>query len=266
MACLFCKEGLSFKTVEHIIPESMGNDDLILRGQICDKCQNYLSQNEQYILSKTPMGYWRVILGIKTKKGRLPKADFTKPEDARGAISDCHPAHDNFTIEALPDYTIEIMPSKDIEIHFDNTGGATFKYVFTPMVLYEMGRFLGKIGLALICLKDAQRAYSGQFDDIRQYVRRGSINDHWPIFHATHGEIKDLFEYVIEGNSVKEDIVCYSYRLLTVEKYTLFNLIVGSDSWVICLNDRFPTPVIISGFPRQELILLWNPNPKNSKG
>lgn len=262
MTCLFCKDGDSFNTVEHIVPESMGNDDLLLAGQVCDKCQNYLSQNERYILSETPIGFWRVFLGIKTKKRRLPAADFTKSEDKRGAIPDYHPAHDNFTLEAQSDFSVELKPEKDISNYFDSTGKGQIKYVFTPKVLYEIGRFLGKIGLELICLHNELVAHSTEFDNIRRYVRRGSTNDHWPIFHTTQGAIKDLFNYMEDGDTIKEDVVCYSYRLLEVAPYVIFNFVVGTDSWVICLNDRYPTPAILSAFSGQKLELMWYTNGK----
>ena len=43
MRCLFCKQdSSSTKSVEHIIPESIGNKTLILPlGYVCDKCNNY---------------------------------------------------------------------------------------------------------------------------------------------------------------------------------------------------------------------------------
>ena len=45
MRCLFCKQDSSnTKSVEHIIPESLGNKTLILpRGYVCDKCNNYFA-------------------------------------------------------------------------------------------------------------------------------------------------------------------------------------------------------------------------------
>jgi hypothetical protein len=46
MNCIFCKEvsDTSF-SVEHIIPESLGNKSHILEnGIVCDKCNNYFAR------------------------------------------------------------------------------------------------------------------------------------------------------------------------------------------------------------------------------
>ena len=59
--CLFCGNDGPFTTVEHIIPESLGNDDLVLEGEVCDSCQRYFGKEvEKYVLSHTPLAFWRV--------------------------------------------------------------------------------------------------------------------------------------------------------------------------------------------------------------
>ena len=40
MKCIFCSEKGPYNTVEHIIPESLGNDDTLLANCVCDKCQD----------------------------------------------------------------------------------------------------------------------------------------------------------------------------------------------------------------------------------
>ena len=49
--CLYCKAEESFTTVEHVIPESLGNDDLLLKGDVCDVCQAYFGKEvKRYVL------------------------------------------------------------------------------------------------------------------------------------------------------------------------------------------------------------------------
>jgi len=92
MKCIFCKESESFNTVEHIIPESLGNDDLLIHGHVCDVCQNYFGKEiENFVLNKTPFAFWRIIYGIKSKKGRYPIIDLTLPERQKGRIQNTHP-------------------------------------------------------------------------------------------------------------------------------------------------------------------------------
>lgn len=46
MDCIFCRKGKSFKSVEHVIPESLGNVDPVLpKGVVCDACKNYIGEN-----------------------------------------------------------------------------------------------------------------------------------------------------------------------------------------------------------------------------
>lgn len=46
MLCFFCKEdATNSKSIEHIVPESLGNKKYILeKGIICDKCNNYFAR------------------------------------------------------------------------------------------------------------------------------------------------------------------------------------------------------------------------------
>ncbi len=92
---------------------------------------------------------------------------------------------------------------------------------------------------------------------MRRYVRQGSLKELWPIFHATKGRMEALVDYEAEGSVIKEDVFCYSYNLKQVDQYVVFNLVVGIDSWFICLNDMFATPVIREGFPDQAIKLIW---------
>ncbi|WP_046243236.1 HNH endonuclease [Hymenobacter terrenus] len=254
MLCLFCNLSNQFNTIEHIIPESLGNNDLILRKEVCDSCQKHFSHVENYVLSKTPIGFWRTILGIKSKHHKLPKIDFAKPTKNKGRFPDSHAANDNISFESQEDFSTAIFIPDDKTIS-DYKG--RFKYVLTPRVLNELGRFLGKIGVELICLHDAQMARSGLFDEIRKYARYGSLKEIWPIFHFSRGSIEDLISYDASGNEVKEKVNCYSYSINQISSYTILRLTVGTDNWCICLNDMFPTPEIRNLFLPHNLNLIW---------
>jgi len=64
----------SSKSVEHIIPESLGNKDIILNpGIVCDKCNNYLSREvEKPFLGHPSVRLLRSEKGLISKKGRHP--------------------------------------------------------------------------------------------------------------------------------------------------------------------------------------------------
>jgi hypothetical protein len=74
MRCLFCKEdSSSAKSIEHIIPESLGNKTLTLpRGYVCDKCNNYLAREvEKPFLEREDMRLLRFQEEIPSKKNKF---------------------------------------------------------------------------------------------------------------------------------------------------------------------------------------------------
>ena len=78
MRCLFCKQNSSdSKSVEHIIPESLGNTASILpKGIVCDKCNNYFSRKiEQPFLESIDIKTLRFRQAIPNKRGRVPSVN-----------------------------------------------------------------------------------------------------------------------------------------------------------------------------------------------
>ena len=71
MKCIFCKKDSSnSKSVEHIIPESLGNKSHILpKGIVCDSCNNYFAiKIEKKVLDKPYFKNVRYRNLITTKK------------------------------------------------------------------------------------------------------------------------------------------------------------------------------------------------------
>lgn len=76
--CIFCKQdSTDSHSVEHIIPESLGNKDLILEeGVVCDKCNNYFSKEiEGPVLNLDGFKQLRFYEFIESKRGRIPSSD-----------------------------------------------------------------------------------------------------------------------------------------------------------------------------------------------
>lgn len=75
MKCIFCKNvSDNCVSVEHIIPESLGNKDHILpKGVVCDSCNNYFAVKIEKLLMELP--YFTSVRfrnDIESKKGRFP--------------------------------------------------------------------------------------------------------------------------------------------------------------------------------------------------
>ncbi|OUL60978.1 HNH endonuclease [Flavobacterium sp. AJR] len=85
MKCIFCKNDSSnSKSVEHIIPESLGNKNQVLsKGVVCDSCNNYFGNKIEKTVLEMP--YFKSLRGrimIENKKGKIPRIPgFTKDKD-----------------------------------------------------------------------------------------------------------------------------------------------------------------------------------------
>ena len=75
MRCIFCKEPSDAScSVEHIIPESLGNSEHTLpKGVVCDSCNNYFARKvEKPILDSPMMRLLRSDRMIPNKRKRFP--------------------------------------------------------------------------------------------------------------------------------------------------------------------------------------------------
>ncbi|AIW18817.1 HNH endonuclease [Vibrio coralliilyticus] len=73
MRCIFCKKCSDGSvSVEHIVPESLGNTSSVLpAGVVCDSCNNYFaSKVEKFVLESGEFKNLRAYECIKNKKGK----------------------------------------------------------------------------------------------------------------------------------------------------------------------------------------------------
>ncbi|MEG1577669.1 MAG: HNH endonuclease [Oscillospiraceae bacterium] len=76
MRCLFCKkDSAATKSIEHIIPESLGNSTYVLPiGYVCDKCNNYFAREvEKPFLERLDMQLLRFYEAVPNKKKKIPR-------------------------------------------------------------------------------------------------------------------------------------------------------------------------------------------------
>jgi hypothetical protein len=72
--CLYgCANGATFKTEYHLLPCSATQFNLVLPpGYVCDKCNNYFSELENYFTHYHPGSSNRLLAINKTRKGKEP--------------------------------------------------------------------------------------------------------------------------------------------------------------------------------------------------
>ncbi len=137
--CILCNKGSSFKSKEHIIPDSLGNDILILeKGWICDKCNNICSSFENRVLFKSILGVERCRQGIVTKKNKPATA---KTENISWFAEPIYPSN---VLSAEADWaSIPIMWNKDF------TEGKVAILLHDETCL-DIARLLLKIGVEIL--------------------------------------------------------------------------------------------------------------------
>lgn len=260
--CIFCKEVGRFSTIEHIIPESLGNDEDFLCGLVCDDCQNYLGREiEKPALEKTNIGFWRIFLGIRNKKGELPSIDWRT--STKGRIPAYHYFTDNIIFTSHDDFSSSVDINNPIMVKKIVMGKKTsFHLVLTPWHLSILGRFIGKMGLEFLASHNVDLAMASKFDEIRSFVRFGSVNTIWPIYWGQFGEIRNLKKTVLETFEFsQQDVHCYSYSLgRTIYDDYVFAFNIGTDFMMMNLSTREPKLYLLSASKDADLNLIWYPD------
>jgi hypothetical protein len=162
--CIYClKEKGSFKSEEHVYPESLGNTEIILpAGHVCDTCNSsVLSDRDNYLVNFDPISFLRVLyMPYNPKTGKFPMARYQ-----------------NMIVEKTHPRGILIKQSSDDKKGFKvkengeivNINVKTIgREKFNPQLL---GRSLYKIALGVICWRNGvQIALDKRYDVAREFI------------------------------------------------------------------------------------------------
>ena len=185
MRCIFCKSDSSASTsIEHIIPESLGNTEHILPpGVVCDACNNYFARKiEGPLLESNYFVHARFRNVVQSKKGRVPPIKGIHVESAT-------------IIELSQEDGGSVYPSNErntkrfIESVLTSAQGRLVFPVPTEPDEYVVSRFLGKVAIEALA-RTALSVPGGlneivdkqELDLLRNYVRRGSTEVVWPFY------------------------------------------------------------------------------------
>lgn len=185
MRCIFCKQNSSeTKSIEHIIPESLGNKSFVLpKGYVCDKCNNYFSHEiERPFLEQMNIRLLRFEEAIPNKKNKIPPINGAIGNDKVTVHKKINNSEVAIELELSPEQIIKLMikngPSKIILPAFDNN--------ILPPQNSITSRFIAKIAFEALSvkIKDDQEWIdflidNPQFNAIRNHVRLGTTKD-WP--------------------------------------------------------------------------------------
>ena len=220
MRCIFCKnDSTNSKSVEHIIPESLGNKNNILpKGVVCDNCNTYFgSKIEKTVLE---MPYYKSLRGrimIENKKGKIPSVTgFTVNKDIIEV---------NFSSKG--DNIIEVIYNNDKTLN----SILNSKELYVPLIpeppqnnIY-VSKFLGLIALEAF----AQRVSSienwqedfienNSLDELRNFVRYGKGYAIWP-YHIRRIDSENQINYCKESNSFSEKLNEYDFLIPDISSF-----------------------------------------------
>lgn len=224
--CYFCGSGEnSFDTVEHILPESLGNKELILKkGIVCDKCNNYFARKiEKPFMDMEPIMLQRFLNQAENKKGRVPPSDFL----IAGEVCKVDIICGRLCIGVSP-RVLSLMAS----------GQVTWGFGRAPMSIdlqnnQIVSRFLGKVGLEYLfsLLVEKKILFSlSNVERCKNYVRQGSKSLIWP-YSLVEEKVSILFN----------PLSYFSLQILLKEdKDLIFRLRLFNISYTINLSEQRP--------------------------
>jgi HNH endonuclease len=226
MRCIFCKKNSENSvSVEHIIPESLGNIDHVLpKGIVCDACNNYFAKIEKELLEQD---YFQSVRGrnnLRNKRGNLiPEIGLIHHPDG-GKVGIYH-EHSGISID---------IPSSKMATLI--TSGAVNK-LFIPH--YEepdpknvsLSRFIGKVAIEALALRliniegwEEEIIDKPELDFLRDYVRYGP------------GKIK-FWEYHQKRVYAESDDIIHEFGFKYPEsKELFFNLTIFGIEYTINMS------------------------------
>jgi hypothetical protein len=161
--CIYCRtiDG-DFGPEEHVIPESLGGDGLVIVNSVCRDCNNVLSRLDQQLIEFEPLALLRTVYLPFTKKGQFPVArlgDLTLEKVApRGLRLTSKHGQSPMTTESQPDGSVRFRLDLSLRHRDPKT----------------IARAAFKIGLGLVA-HDAgvEGALDARYDAARAFVRSG---------------------------------------------------------------------------------------------
>lgn len=193
MRCIFCKSiSTNSKSVEHVIPESLGNKEHVLKeGIVCDKCNQYFAiKVEKEVLDTPYFKHVRHRNDIKSKKRKIPKINGI----IGGKVEIGRDRYGNTFIE---------VPNQKI---LDGITSGKITTMIVPKIDdpepddKNMSRLLAKIAVEMLALRffpsegwNEEIVDKEELDPIRHYARFGGKPEFWEYNQRRIYEESDRF-------------------------------------------------------------------------
>ena len=251
MQCIFChKDSSASKSVEHIIPESLGNKHHFLpKGYVCDGCNNYFAVKiERELLDQPYFKSMRFRNEIATKKGKYVKEKMIFP----GSVMACD-------VEMKTTDSGRIVSFNDDRLYDAIKDGKSHTMLspYYPEPDYpstNMSRFLAKCAYEYflynvgeenyeLCVQELLCDKTDVLKDLREYARYGK----GPYWHYNQRRIysegdfyfrkdrDELYEILHEMKFFTREHKRYSTGQVEAEIY--FVMVVAGIEYAMCISD-----------------------------
>lgn len=259
MSCIFCKASTDRSlSVEHIIPESLGNTEHVLpKGWVCDSCNNYLARKvEKPFLDSLYGRSSRFEMAVPNKRTRIPSVTGIHAQ-SRTKIELMRSLDDNSLSIGAAEGEDEASWVTSLQSHPHGT-----LYIPTPSFPaadITTARFIGKVAVEILAHRvvnisgaNHEMVHKPELDELRRYVRTGQPATVWPVrmrriysadfaFNdSTHGPHQVLHEFTLMLTPESE---CYAIIAIFGIEYAI-NLggpeLEGYDKWLKRNDNRSP--------------------------
>ncbi|SEK98391.1 HNH endonuclease [Nitrosovibrio tenuis] len=185
--CVFCKsETAPFTTREHILPESLGGGDwaLLREGLFCDHCQNrFGSEIEQQALSDYPFSFFRVFLGIPTKKHKAPWL-----RSWEGTVQ-----------AAMKAGQFGYDPARCFEHAMSEGRKTEIRLLAHPLRPHMICRTLLKMGIEVVANDSPTDVFHERYDAAREYALEGRKQGNW--WYLQREDMQAASRFITQGVS-----------------------------------------------------------------
>lgn len=251
MQCIFFhKDSGASKSVEHIIPESLGNKHHFLpKGYVCDECNNYFAVKiERELLEQPYFKSMRFRNEIATKKGKLVKEKMIFP----GAMMACD-------VEMQTTDSGRVVSFKDELLYDAIKDGKTHTMIslYYPEPDYpsiNMSRFIAKCAYEYflynvgeenyeLCVQELLGDKADVLRDLRKYARYGE-GPYWQYNQRriySEGDFyfrkdrDELYEILHEMKFFTKEHKRYSTGFVEAEIY--FVMAIAGIEYAMCISD-----------------------------
>ncbi|MBF0834275.1 HNH endonuclease [Bacteroides acidifaciens] len=252
--CIFCHKDSSIsKSVEHIIPESLGNKHHFLpKGYVCDACNHYFAVKvEKELLEQSYFVSMRFRNEILTKKGQLVKERMIFPS----TLKSCE-----VVLQTTKNELIALFDKKENEelLELIKTGKAkTMISPYIPIPEYPstiVSRFLAKCAYEYflynmgedkydLCVQELLGNECDLLKDLREYARYGK-GTYWQYNQRRIYSEGDCvfnqneniyYEILHEMKLFTKEYKCYPNGNYEAEIY--FVMSIAGIEYAICISD-----------------------------